>query len=298
MQPDYRETLVLLFSTPFYAIIIGIEMFFSHIHERNFYHWKETLTNVYLTVLNMLLDLAMRAIAVFYLLFASQHKTFTWEKNILYWLGLAVAIDFMYYWLHRTDHYCRLFWAVHVTHHSSTNFNLTTGFRSSVFEPLYRFVFYLPVAWLGFDVIDIILMHSILQIYGISVHTQYVKRLPRWIEFFMVSPAHHRVHHGSNVEYLDKNMGMTFIIWDRMFGTFQDEIDEVPVKYGLTTNPTDRGGINIVFHEFISIWQDVTQPNLTFRQRLNYIFQPPGWSHDGSRQTSEELRATKSNEMR
>jgi sterol desaturase/sphingolipid hydroxylase (fatty acid hydroxylase superfamily) len=289
-----KENTVLAISLPLYVITIGLEMLFSHLEGRNFYSIKETLTNVYLTTLNMLCDLGMRIlVAVFCLGFAYEHRIFSFEKNAMYWLGLVLAIDFMYYWLHRADHYCRVFWAVHVTHHSSTHYNITTGFRSSVFEPMYRFLFYMPIAFLGFSVLDIIFIHSALQIYGVFVHTQYVKRLPKFLEFFLVSPAHHRVHHGSNIEYLDKNMAMTFIIWDRMFGTFQDELEEIPVVYGLTTNPEDRGPVNIVFHEWIIIWKDVTQKGLTLKQRLGYLFQPPGWSHDGSRMTSVQLRKAK-----
>jgi hypothetical protein len=111
----------------------------------------------------------------------------------------------------------------------------------------------------------------------------------------LVSPAHHRVHHGSNIEYLDRNMAMTFIIWDRLFGTFQDELDEVPVEYGLTTNPEDRGLVNIVFHEWKAIAQDCFQKNIDLKTRFDYVFKAPGWSHDGSRMTSEQMREAQKN---
>jgi sterol desaturase/sphingolipid hydroxylase (fatty acid hydroxylase superfamily) len=289
---DYsREYLALLISVPFYIVVIGLEILFSHLHDLKFYSFKETLTNIYLTTLNMLVDLGMRVIvATVALGFAYNHRIFTLEKNIYYWIGLCLAVDFMYYWLHRADHYVRFFWATHVTHHSSTHYNISTGFRSSVFEPVYRFIFYMPIAFAGFDVLDLMFIHSTLQIYGVLVHTQYVNRLPRLLEYILVSPAHHRVHHASNVEYLDKNMGMTFIFWDRMFGTFQDEVPEIPIKYGLTTDPTDRGAVNIVFHEWRAIWGDITRNDISFRDKINYIIQPPGWSHDGSRQTSNQLR--------
>ena len=125
---------------------------------------------------------------------------------------------------------------MHVTHHSSEEFNLTTGFRSSVLQPLYRFIYFLPLVLLDLNHIDIVFMYSLTQIYGILVHTQYINKMPRWFETIFVSPSHHRVHHASNIRYLDRNMGMVLIIWDRLFGTFQAEIDEDPVKYGLTKN--------------------------------------------------------------
>ena len=194
----------------------------------------------------------------------------------------------MYYWLHRVDHYCRLFWAVHVTHHNSEEFNLTVGFRSSVFQPLYRFMYFIPIALMGFRGIDILFAYSATQIFGILVHTQTVNKLG-FLEYIIVTPSHHRVHHGSNVRYLDKNMGMFLIIWDKLFGTFQAEETSDPVKYGLTTNIKTYNPITMVFHEWKNIVKDLRK-NVPLKAKLMYVFGPPGWSHDGSTKTSRQLR--------
>jgi sterol desaturase/sphingolipid hydroxylase (fatty acid hydroxylase superfamily) len=147
-------------------------------------------------------------------------------------------------------------------------------------------MYFIPIAWLGFDPLDIMLMYSVTQIYGIIIHTQYVGKLG-WLEYILATPSNHRVHHGSNVKYLDRNMGMIFIIWDRIFGTYQKE--EEDVVYGLTTNLPDHKPSTVVLHEWQSLWTDVKNaPN--WRAKLGYIFGPPGWSHDGSRKTSEQLR--------
>ncbi|MFZ4542919.1 MAG: sterol desaturase family protein [Saprospiraceae bacterium] len=285
-----REQLLLLFSIPLYIAVIGAEMLFSYFGERKWYSIKESATNVYLTLLNMGIDVLMRGVTVLFFAWSASNSIFHWEqKSWLYWGVLVIGVDFFYYWLHRLDHSSRLFWAVHVTHHSSQEYNITTGFRSSVFEPLYRFAFYIPLPFLGFDALDILFMHSLLQIYGVSAHTQAVKHLGI-LEYVLVSPSHHRVHHGSNIRYLDKNMGMTLIIWDKMFGTFQDELDSDPVVYGLVTNPDDRGPVNIVMHEWKAIWKDITQPGINLRQRIEYALKAPGWSHDGSRLTANQLR--------
>jgi sterol desaturase/sphingolipid hydroxylase (fatty acid hydroxylase superfamily) len=207
----------------------------------------------------------------------------------VYWAVLIVAEDFMFYWLHRVDHFCRLFWAVHVTHHSSEEFNFTVGFRSSVFQPLYRFVYFIPLALFGFKGIDIMFAYSATQIFGILVHTQTVGKLGI-LEHIIVTPSHHRVHHGSNPRYLDKNMGMFLIIWDKMFGTFQAEEESDPVKYGLTTNIDSSHPVNVVFHEWKAIYDDVVKKDCAPRHKLMYLFGPPGWSHDGSRKTSDQLR--------
>jgi sterol desaturase/sphingolipid hydroxylase (fatty acid hydroxylase superfamily) len=209
---------------------------------------------------------------------------------ILYWTVLIVSEDFMFYWLHRVDHYCRLFWAVHVTHHSSEEFNLTVGFRSSVFQPLYRFIYFIPIAFMGFKGIDIMFAYSATQIFGILVHTQAIGKLG-FLEYIIVTPSHHRVHHGSNPRYLDKNMGMFLIIWDKLFGTFQAEIDSDPVKYGLTTNIESQHPFTLVFHEWKNIFNDLTKKKAPIKAKFMYVFGPPGWSHDGSRKTSNQLRA-------
>src|SRR6185295_952441 len=135
------------------------------------------------------------------------------------------------YWLlHFVDHKCRFFWAIHVTHHSSEEYNLTTGFRSSVFQPFYRTIYFLPLPFLGFHPLDILFMYAATQLYGVLVHTEWNLRLG-WLEHLLVTPSHHRVHHASNGRYIDKNMGMVFIVWDKIFGTFAPEDPADPPRY-------------------------------------------------------------------
>jgi len=189
---------------------------------------------------------------------------------VLYWAVLLIAQDLLFYLLHLTDHYCRLFWAVHVTHHSSEEFNLTVGFRSSVFQPVYRFLYFIPLALLGFRGIDIMFVYSVTQIYGILIHTQTVGKLG-WLEHILVTPSHHRVHHGSNPKYLDKNMGMLLIVWDKLFGTFQKELDDEPVRYALTAKLEKKDPVNVVFHEWKSIAEDLKKP-VSLMNKIKYVF--------------------------
>lgn len=288
-----REQWLILISTPIYIIIIGIELLLSHLSHRKVYSFKDTITNVYLMVLNGGLDLLFRVFSLAILNFFYSKGWVTWQEGLLYWIALLLAEDFMYYWLHRFDHQIRLFWAVHVTHHSSQHMNFTVGFRSSVFQPLYRFIYFIPLACVGFKPIDIAFIYSATQIWGIFVHTELIHKMG-WLEYILVTPSHHRVHHASNPKYLDKNMGMFLIVWDKLFGTFQPELSATtyqPVKYGLTKNLENPNAFSIIFHEWIQIVKDVFQPNISFKQRMNYLFGPPGYSHDGSRLTSEQLRA-------
>jgi len=286
----YHQQLLLLVSLPIYAVLIPLEILLSNFRHTQYYSWKETLTNVYLNLLNAGIDLLLRGVALAVLLFFAQyHLRIQWHP-VIYWVVLFLGEDFLFWLEHYVDHSCRLFWAVHVTHHSSTEYNLTTGFRSSIFMPLYRFMYFIPLAVLGFRPLDILFMYAITQIYGILVHTQSIKKLPRWVEYIFVTPSHHRVHHASNIPYMDKNMGMALIIWDRIFGTFTEEMPEEPVVYGLTKNvERPHHPTHIVFHEWQAMGQDMKKGK-TLKQKLQYLLNAPGWSHDGSTKTSKELQ--------
>ena len=289
---DYKQELLLLISTPLYAILIGLEMVLSAVHHKHLYTVKDTLTNVYLTSLNFSLELLIRVFCLGFLAYFFQFQFLHIQNQYLYWFLLLILQDIAFYFEHRVDHYCRFFWAVHVTHHSSEKFNLTTGFRSSVFQPLYRFVYFIPLAVIGFKPLDIMLMYSATQIYGILIHTQYIKKLG-FLEYFMATPSHHRVHHASNTIFLDKNMGMVLIIWDKIFGTFasEDDLKNEQIRFGLTKNiERPNHPVDIVFHEWRNILDDFRM-NIPFSTKLKYLFMPPGWSHDGSRKTSKQLRA-------
>lgn len=286
---SYLEQVIIYFTTPIYAIVIGVEILASHYQHRKFYTVHDTIQNVYLMLANMGIDVLMRAVTLFVLVGMYSFHVIDWDRSTwYYWTLLFFAEDFIFYWIHRVDHVVRLFWAVHVTHHSSDKFNLTTGFRSSVFQPVYRFVWFIPLVLIGFEPFDIFIMYSVTQIYGILVHTKYVNKLG-FLEYVLVTPSHHRVHHASNVEYLDKNMGMVLICWDQLFGTFQPEIEGLPIEFGLYEKKIDNNPLNVIFHEWVALGKDVKQAK-GIKNKLNYLTKPPGWSHDGSTLTSEQLR--------
>ena len=292
MNESLREQLLILATTPIYVIIIGMEIILSNLQEKKLYSVKDTVNNFLLMLLNGGLDLLFRSVYVVVLVFVWNYRVAEISTPWMYWITLLLAEDFLFYWLHRLDHEIRLFWAVHVTHHSSEHMNLSVGFRSSVLQPLYRFIYFIPLAWFGFQPMDIIFMYSATQIWGILIHTEYVNKLG-FLEHILVTPSHHRVHHASNALYLDKNMGMFLIIWDKMFGTFQEELPREqyqPIRYGLTKPLESENPVHIVSHEWIAIAKDVSQKGLTIKERMAYLFGPPGWSHDGSRKTSEQMR--------
>lgn len=296
---EIKEQWLMLVSTPLYIVIVLAELLLSNYRHKKLYTWKDTATNVYLMLANSLIDLLFRSFYVGIYILIYQHRLFEFVHPLTYWFLLFLLEDLLYYWLHRFDHEIRLFWAVHVTHHSSDNLNFTVGFRSSVFQPLYRFLYFIPLAWLGFKPLDIVFVYSATQIWGILVHTQLINKMG-WLEHILVTPSHHRVHHASNPKYLDKNMGMFLIIWDKLFGTFQAELpaeEYQPIQYGLTKPLENTGPLSIVFHEWDAIRQDLSRSDIGWKEKASYLLGPPGWSHDGSRKTSEEMRECEDENM-
>lgn len=265
-----------------YLIIIGLEVCISNYHHKKLYTWRESFTSIFLSLLNGLLDLTIRGLYLIVLTFIYRFHVINIDQPVIYWGLLFILIDFQFYWLHRLEHFCRLFWAAHVTHHSAEHMNLTVGFRASLMRPLYDFFFFLPLALFGFAPIDILLMYSISQIWAVFVHTEMVRKLG-WLEYIFVTPSHHRVHHASNRKYIDRNMGMVLIIWDKLFGTFQQELsteEYEPIRYGLAKPMEETNLFMIIFHEWINIMKDVKRKDIGWRERLRYIFGPPGWSHE------------------
>ncbi|HKB01672.1 MAG TPA: sterol desaturase family protein [Gemmataceae bacterium] len=269
----FKDSFLLLVAVPAYVVLIGVEVVVSYLHDRPYYTVRGTLTNAYLAVVNVGLDVALRAIWFAVLAWVYRYHLVRVAIPWAYWIALLGLQDFLFYWLHRADHACRVFWAVHVTHHSSAEFNLTVGFRPSVLQPLYRFAWFLPLALLGFRPEDVLLMYSATQLYGVLVHTRYVGRLG-FLEWFLCTPSHHRVHHGVNPQYVDRNLGMVFIVWDRLFGTFTPEGEDV--RFGLVGQAPSHHPVRVIFNEWQAIWSDLRKP-ARLRDKLMYVFGPPGW---------------------
>jgi sterol desaturase/sphingolipid hydroxylase (fatty acid hydroxylase superfamily) len=204
-----------------------------------------------------------------------------------------VLDDLRYYWFHRFSHEIRWFWSSHVTHHSSQHYNLSTALRQTwTFTLVGAFVFRLPLVLVGFDPVMVAFVGGINLVYQYWIHTELITRLPRWFEAVFNTPSHHRVHHATNVRYLDRNYAGTLVIWDRLFGTFEVEDREAePPRYGIVHQLGTLNPLRIAFHELVALLADVVRPGLSLRARLGYAFGPPGWSHDGSRRTATQRKA-------
>jgi sterol desaturase/sphingolipid hydroxylase (fatty acid hydroxylase superfamily) len=206
------------------------------------------------------------------------------------WPLCYLADDFAYYWQHRLGHRVRWFWASHVNHHSSQHYNLSTALRQTWtgFVAL-SFLFRLPLALAGFEPGMILTCAAFNLIYQFWIHTEAIGRMPRWFEAVMNTPSHHRVHHATNPQYLDRNYAGTFIIWDRIFGTFEAEAKNQPIRYGLVNQLGSFNLLRAAFHEWVAIGRDVWAA--PWRHKWSYLWREPGWSHDGSRETSDMIRA-------
>lgn len=203
------------------------------------------------------------------------------------WPALFLGEDLCYYWFHRLHHEIRFLWAGHINHHSSTHYNLSTALRQPWTTYLTGVLFWAPLPLLGFSPEMVLMAQSISLIYQYWIHTELVGSMGPFGWIFN-TPAHHRVHHGRNAIYLDRNHGGILIVWDRLFGTFEAESE--PVDFGLTTNITSHNPLYIAFHEFGAIAKDL-KGSASIADAFRYLFAPPGWSPDGSRKTSKEMRA-------
>lgn len=205
-------------------------------------------------------------------------------------LALALlADDFAYYWFHRLHHEMRVFWAAHVTHHSSRRYNLSTALRQS-WTPMTSLLFYAPLPLLGFEPLLLLTVHSVNLLYQFWIHTETIGRLGP-LEWVLNTPSHHRVHHASNAEYLDRNYAGILMVWDRLFGTFEPE--RAAPRYGLTHDVESHNPVVLAFHEWAALARD-TWRAASWRERLGVLLQPPGWRMDGTGTTAPQLRAAAS----
>ncbi|WP_025820876.1 sterol desaturase family protein [Shewanella marina] len=268
---------LLIVLAPIFFVCIALEWYIGNRKQQlppsAQYHQKEVLCNMALASLHQVADItAGLFISKVYLLFFGW-KLFDIEMNWATFILLMVAQDFCYYWFHRASHRVRWLWAAHVVHHSSENMNFSTAFRQSLMYPIAgMWLFWLPLVILGFDpnyVVFAVLLNLGLQFF---VHTQAIKSIGP-LEYIFNSPAHHRVHHGKNPQYIDKNYAGVLIIWDKLFGSFEPEVETV--QYGVTKPVNSFNPLTVTFAEWREMWREQRQSELTLRQRLKLIFAPP-----------------------
>ncbi len=278
------------YAIPFFVLLIIFEMIWAKRSAPEKYEPKDTLNSLLFgfgsSVVGIASGAASVAIAAVFAQYQLIQIPFAWWA----WAVCFVLDDLAYYIFHRAAHRVRWFWAAHVNHHSSQHYNLSTALRQTWTGFLaINFIFRLPLILIGFPAEMLLFVGGTNLIYQFWIHTEAIGRMPRWFEAVMNTPSHHRVHHAVNPRYLDRNYAGVFIVWDKMFGTFTPEVDDEPIRYGIVKQ---LGNFNLfwgVFHEWVGISRDLIRAPLA--AKLGYLFGPPGWSHDGSRDTSEMIRA-------
>lgn len=274
---------LVLFSIPAFLISIFIEVWYTRRHPEILgYEVKDTVASLSMGLINVGISAGTKLLAFAWFAWLYEHRV----ADVDSWLVLFFAEDLCYYWFHRAHHEVRFLWAAHVNHHSSTRFNLSTALRQPLLTPLTGPLFWSPLALIGYPPWMIMTAQAWSLLYQFWIHTEAIDKLGP-LEWILNTPSHHRVHHGKNVPYLDKNHAGILIIWDRLFGTFA--LEETPVVYGLTHDIHTYNPLRIGFHEVAAIGRDVARAP-TIGAKLGYVFAPPGWSHDGSSQTASELQ--------
>ena len=275
-----------VFAIPVFIALIIIEVVINAKKNLNLYKFKDSTANITMGLGSVVIGLLTKTFAFFVFLWIYQFRLFEIPNTWWMWGLLLLADDVTFYWYHRLAHQIRFFWAAHVQHHSSEHMNFSVALRQSWGEPFIKFLFYIWLPFIGFNPVSILIMQAISLVYQFFPHTKLVGKLGP-IEWVFNTPSHHRVHHATQVQYLDKNHAGILIIWDRIFGTFQKEI-ETPT-YGLTVNINSFSPLKIASHEYISLWQDMRRSK-KLSDKMKYLINPPGWSHDGENKTSKELQ--------
>lgn len=245
---------VIVFAVPVMLSLVFLEWFISWRQNRDIYDGKDTLAAATIGIGNLIIS-ALVKVGIFFLVVLFYNiSPFRIPPTWWSYIVCFVFLDLARYWAHRIAHEQRFWWATHVTHHNSKKYNFSVSFRLSWTQHI-KIVFFLPVVMMGFDPFVFFICHQIAVLYQFWIHTEYIRKLPAPIEFIFTTPSHHRVHHATNADYIDKNYGSTFIIWDRMFGTFQPEGEQA--VYGITKNVDTYNPVTLVFHEWVDIVKDV-----------------------------------------
>jgi sterol desaturase/sphingolipid hydroxylase (fatty acid hydroxylase superfamily) len=254
------------------------------------YERRDTAASLWMGVGNVVVAAAAHGSILALFLFVYEHRIFEIGTGPFAWIALFLAEDFVYYCWHRSSHEVRLLWAAHENHHSSRHYNLSTALRQSWTTPFTTVPFYLCLPLLGFHPLMVQTQVAVSLLYQFWLHTELVGSLGPF-EWLFNTPSHHRVHHGTQVEYLDRNHAGILIVWDRLFGTFEPEL--APVRYGLTKDIDTFAPFRIAFHEWAAMARQASGAR-SLREALGYVLRPPGWSPDGSTLTAGQLRAARS----
>ncbi|MBB3862404.1 sterol desaturase/sphingolipid hydroxylase (fatty acid hydroxylase superfamily) [Novosphingobium hassiacum] len=281
---------IVTYAVPFFVALVLAEMVWAARRAPDKYEPRDTFTSLALGLGSTVAGALAAGGIWFAAMWLYDHRVATVPLAWWAWALCFVLDDFNYYLFHRSGHRVRWFWASHVNHHTSQHYNLSTALRQTWTGPLAgSFLFRIWPAFIGFHPAMILTVGAVNLVYQFWIHTEAIGRMPRWFEALFNTPSHHRVHHATNPLYLDRNYAGVFIVWDRLFGTFQRERDDLPIRYGTVKQLGSFHLLHAAFHEWRAMLGDVWCA--PWRHKLSYLVRAPGWSHDGSREGSDAIRA-------
>lgn len=265
----------IVYAIPVFMLLIALELIIDRWKKRGYYRFSDSITNLNLGMGQQLTGIFLKFFSVLLYKYVYDHfRLFDIPMNVLTYGLLFFGVDFFYYWFHRLSHEISVMWGGHVVHHQSEDYNFSVALRQSWTQGLFSWMFYIPLAFIGFETTAFVTIASFQTLYQFWIHTQAINRLPRFFEYFLNTPSHHRVHHGQNPKYIDKNHGGTFIIFDRWFGTFQEE-DE-PVVYGVTKAANSWNPVWLNFDYWFWLWDEIKQAK-NMKDKLLMLIKQPGW---------------------
>ncbi len=266
---------LILYAVPGFFLLILLELVAERLRGVDYYRVNDSLTSLATGTINQLVNVSNKLIPfTVYVLFYESLAIFQWEISPLVWVAAFVLYDFFYYWNHRMGHEMNILWAAHVVHHSSEEYNLTTALRQTG-TGLLSFVFYLPMAVLGVEPLVLLTVGSLNLIYQFWVHTRHVGKLG-WLEWVFVTPSNHRGHHAQNTIYIDRNYGGVFILWDRLFGSYQEELEDDPPIFGIRGAVKSWNPLWVNFQIYQQLLQDAWHTK-SWWHKLSLWFRRTGW---------------------
>jgi sterol desaturase/sphingolipid hydroxylase (fatty acid hydroxylase superfamily) len=261
---------------PGFLALILLELAWAHYKKQDIYRLNDAINSIAMGILSRITQILYAAVPFsFYAYFYEDFALFEWQSNLWTWLVAFVLYDFSYYWVHRIGHTMNISWASHVVHHSSEEYNLTTALRQTSVPNVIGWVFYIPLAFMGFPPIVLISVGSLNLLYQFWVHTQAIDQMPKWYEFLFVTPSNHRVHHAKNKRYIDKNYGGVFL-WDRLFGTYQAELKEEKVVFGISTQLASWNPVWGNLHFLTALCKDAWRTK-SWKDKLTLWFRRTGY---------------------
>lgn len=277
-------------SIPIFFLLIGVELLVGYLKKEKLYRFNDALTNINLGTGQQIVGVMVKGFFFLGYLFLYDRRMFDIPNTWWSWTLLFLGVDFFYYWFHRASHEINALWAAHIVHHQSEDYNLSVALRQSWFQGWFSWAFYLPLAIVGFDPIMFAAVNSFNTLYQFWIHTTTIKSMGP-LEWIINTPSHHRVHHGSNPKYIDKNHAGSLIIWDRLFGTFQKEEEEV--VYGITKPLNSWNPVWANLH----YWKELLELSKQCKgfDKVLIFLKPPGWQPDylGGFQAPQEIDKSK-----